>query len=293
MARVVVVGASGLVGRALIAALAATENVVAVTRTHRVNMPGVTQVIADLVDPSFTDALPKRADAVVYLAQSDRYASFPEGGDHVVAVNLYALAKLLSWSRSAGVETFVHASTGGLYGRAAGAFTESDPVQIRGPLSFYFRTKQCAEYIAQEYAGYFNVVALRPFFVYGRGQRAHMLLPRLIASIQAGRPIRLAGPHGMRLNPLHVLDMVTAIQLSLRLRGEHTFNVAGPQILSIRMVSEILGRLLRRDPVFEFEPEISAGDIIGNISSLRQHGWSPQIWFEKGARDICSQAEPM
>src|SRR5215469_9776047 len=177
MARVVVVGASGLVGRALIAALAPTENVVALTRTRHANMPGVTQVIADLVDPSFTDALPKRADAVVYLAQS----------------------KLLSWSRSAGVETFVHASTGGLYGRAAGAFTESDPVQIRGPLSFYFRTKQCAEYLAQEYASYFNVVALRPFFVYGRGQRPHMLLPRLIASIQAGRPIRLAGPDGMRL----------------------------------------------------------------------------------------------
>src|SRR5262249_19737540 len=156
---------------------------------------------------------------VVHLAQSDRYASFPDGADHVVAVNLYALAKLLSWCRNAGVETFVHASTGGLYGRGAAAFTESDPLQVAGPLSFYFRTKQCAEYLAQEYAGYFNVAGLRPFFIYGRGQRGHMLVPRLVASIQDGRPIRLAGPHGTRLNPLHVFDMVTAVQLALGLRG--------------------------------------------------------------------------
>jgi nucleoside-diphosphate-sugar epimerase len=291
MARTVVVGASGLVGRALIGALAPTEEVVAVVRTHHADMAGVNQVMADLVDPSFTDALPKRADAVVHLAQSDRYASFPDCADHVVAVNLYALAKLLSWCRNAEVQTFVHASTGGLYGRGATAFTEADPVQVSGPLSFYFRTKQCAEYLAHEYAGYFSVVALRPFFIYGRRQRANMLLPRLIASIRDGRPIRLARPHGMRLNPLHVFDMVTAVQLALGLRGNHLFNVAGPEILSIRSIAETLGRALRRKPLFELEPEDPAGDVIGDISNLRQLGWSPRILFEQGAQEICREAE--
>lgn len=288
MTTIIVTGAAGLVGRAVVARLARSHEVVALARRPSEGGNGARLVVADLADPAFIAALPSRADAVVHLAQAERYADFPHSVQDVLAVNVVALTKLLDWARKVGVQSFTHASTGGLYGRGARAFTEADPVRVEGPLSFYFRTKHCAELFAQEYARYFNVAALRPFFVYGPDQRAEMLLPRLAAAVREQRPVRLAGPYGMRLNPLHVEDMAAAVETCLSVSGNYIFNVAGPDILSIREIAELLGAAVGRAPVFEQTEEVADADIIGDTSRLRERRWRPRIRLCEAAEEICN-----
>jgi UDP-glucose 4-epimerase len=293
MTTILITGASGLVGQAVSARLRGSGQHIAAVVRRRPPGPaaGADFVITDLADPDFVAMLPRRADAVIHLAQAERYGDFPEAAQEIMAVNVVALTRLLDWARTAGVRSFVHASTGGLYGRGARPLRETDPLHVEGPLSFYFRSKQCAELLAAEYARFFRVIALRPFFVYGGGQRPHMLMPRLVASIRDGRPVRLAGADGMRFNPVHVSDMVTAIEACLAPRdGENAevFNIAGPEILSIRDIAEALGAAVGRAPVYEMAPmPTDAADIIGDTTRLRERGWTPRVRFRDAAPELC------
>ena len=76
--RVVVFGATGFIGRALLPALAAEQEVVAVSRSPRPPQKGITWVVADVTDaPAVRRAL-DRADVVYYLVHSLGSADFEE-----------------------------------------------------------------------------------------------------------------------------------------------------------------------------------------------------------------------
>ena len=162
--RVLVTGANGLIGRRVVKLLQGDSEPIAVVRASTPKACAVETITADLMDPNFAERLPSRADAVIHLAQSAGYTSFPENTNSMFAVNVAALAKLLDWSAKVGVKTFLLASTGGLYGRGPRPFKETDPVRIDGPLSFYFSTKRASEIIASPYRDLFDVTALRYFF---------------------------------------------------------------------------------------------------------------------------------
>jgi len=76
--RVVVFGATGFIGRALLPALAAEQEVVAVSRSPRPPQKGITWVVADVTDaPAVRRAL-DGADVVYYLVHSLGSADFEE-----------------------------------------------------------------------------------------------------------------------------------------------------------------------------------------------------------------------
>jgi len=97
-------------------------------------------------------------------------------------------------------------------------------------------------------------VVLRPFFVYGAHQQRHMLLPRLCDGVREGRPVPLAGPDGLRLSLTHADDVATAIVRALTLTAADTINVAGPDVLSLREICEILGAHVGVSPQFSSTP---------------------------------------
>ena len=109
-----------------------------------------------------------------------------------------------------------------------------------------------------------TAVILRPFFIYGPGQRNDMFIARLIESVKSGKSIQLQGEEGLRVNPLYVEDAAVTIANSLDLTGSHIINLAGPDILTLKEVSGIIGQILNRDPIFEYQKGI-ATDYIGNM----------------------------
>jgi UDP-glucose 4-epimerase len=284
--KVILTGATGLIGQAVAERLSKSSEVICLGRRPATCAARVEHIEADLLSPSFLRVLPQRADAVIHLAQCERYSEFPDAADEIFAVNVGGLAKLLEWARGAGVKSFVHASTGGLYGRGSRPFKETDPIRIEGPLAFYFRTKQAAEILAEGYRDYFTVVALRPFFVYGPGQRTTMLVPRLIRSVRESRFVTLAGRDGMQLNPVHVFDVAASIERSLTLTASDTINVAGPEVLSLRAMVEAIGRALGRLPVFDLRGELPGYHVIGDTERMVERLIAPTIRFADAVRGL-------
>src|SRR5262249_22562463 len=105
--RVLVTGATGLIGSALVERLARSSEVFALGRTSGLELEGVDWIRGDLSEPLDPATLPAKVDAVAHLAQSERYRDFPEGALDLFAVNVQSTAALLEYARGAGASAFV------------------------------------------------------------------------------------------------------------------------------------------------------------------------------------------
>lgn len=280
--RVLVTGAGGLIGRRVVELLSLTCEPIALVRSAGAAPPGVEEIAADLADPAFAQRLPSHVDAVIHLAQAAGFANFPDDAPSVFRVNTGAFAELLAWSAKAGVKSFVHASSGGLYGRGPKPFREEDPPRIEGPLAFYLGTKCAAELLAKPYGSIFSVAALRYFFVYGPRQRETMLIPRLVKSVGNGQAITLAGRDGMRINPIYVDDAAEATIAALRLEGNAVVNVAGSEALCLREIASLIGEAVEVPPQFQSSNEPEGNDLVADISRMRELLHIPTIGFREG-----------
>jgi UDP-glucose 4-epimerase len=274
--KVLVTGAQGLIGRTVVASLAGAHDVWATSRTPELPAPGVNSVTIDLAAPTFLAALPNGIDTIVHLAQSPHYAAFPDRALDVFQVNVQSTALLLDWGRRHGLRRFILASAGGV----------ETPSPSGGHLSYYLGSKRSAELLAAAYRDQFAVVTLRFHFVYGRGQRPTMLVPRLVAAVRARQPIQLAGPDGIHVSPTHVDDAAAAVVAAAALEESVTIEVAGPESLSLRQIGECIGRRLMQTPAFEVQPRGHARDLVPDTSVMRSLLGAPTRRFAEGIGDL-------
>jgi len=267
--KVLVTGANGLLGYSTISVLQTQHDVFALVRTApKTVLKNVTYQIVDFSTPWQESILPKSVDVVIHLAQSARFREFPKSVMDVFSVNIESTARLLDYSQRAGVTQFIYASSGGIYGNSPVAFDEESAIIQHHDLGYYLGSKLCSEVLANSYSSLMNITVLRPFFMYGARQRRSMLIPRLVDNIRAGRPITLQGEEGLRINPVHVSDVVKTLEKMLQCPSSQVLNVAGPDILSIREISEIVAMAVGKTPSYQCVPGM-ARDLIGNNKLMR------------------------
>ena len=165
---VVVTGANGLVGAAVVRALAArSAQVRAVVRRAGTApvLDGVVEHVGDATDPGFAREVVTGADAVVTTVH-------PMGSSrqvqHQVAVE--GTPVLARAARDAGVARFVHLSTAGVYDRSAGlGDLAEDAALLPEGSGDYPDTKNAADVALAEVGG-LTTVLVRPPAIAGAGE---------------------------------------------------------------------------------------------------------------------------
>lgn len=289
MQTILVTGSTGLIGQHLIPQIKKDHHVIELTRALSFQQ-SANAIHLDLSKDWDANRLPEKIDKVIYLAQSEHFRDFPVKADDIFNVNTTSVLRLLDYARQAQCQTFIYASSGGVYGNQSDAFKEDLKIPAGGHLGFYLSTKMCSEILLENYSDLMNIVILRFFFVYGPGQRSSMLIPRLIQNVQAQNPIVLQGQEGIKINPTYVSDAVTALQASLNLTGLHTINVAGPEELSLKQIGDLIGQYTNQIPRFEWQ-EGEAKSIIGDIAKMTELLGHPQINFEEGLKRLLKAME--
>jgi UDP-glucose 4-epimerase len=294
MKRCLITGATGLVGSHLMQMLLPEWEVFAVSRRRPNGLAKeVHHLPIDLSKEWSVADLPQTVDAVVHLAQSEHFRDFPEAAEDVFRVNTFSTLKLLDYARRAGAQSFILASSGGIYGYGDQEFSEDTEISSRGDLGFYLGTKLCSEVVAEAYARYMNIIALRLFFVYGPGQKPGMLIPRLVQSIQEEKSIQLQGMDGIRINPTYVTDAAQAIVKATTLQKSYKINIGGPQVLSLRQIGEIIGSVTGKSVRFETDTTAKPKHLVGDIKKMSELLIAPAINFENGIhkyiQSICQE----
>lgn len=282
--RVLVVGGNGFIGRYAVGHLAAhAHEVFATYRPGKAPLPvpGVTWLPCDLDAPPAN--WPDGCATLIYLAQARSWRSFPGGAAEVMRVNVDAVAEAVQFAVKTGVQRFVFASTGSVYSRTDRVAREDDPIDLEAARNFYAASKLAAEALLRPFGQLLSVILLRLYVPYGPGQSADYLLPKLVQSVCDGKAITLNGPGGILTNPVALGDVARVLAGCLGLEGSHTFNVAGPEILSLRAIGEIIGAALGRAPAFEIRAEQATQIIAGATGRLRAAlGWAPATRLRAG-----------
>ena len=235
----------------------------------------------DLGAPLPFDALPKSLDVIVHLAFAD--VTFPARANEACAVNVMGTQRLLDYGRRAGVQHFIYASSGAIYGFGPKPFREVDEPR---PINYYAVTKCCSELLIRPYQEFFHTTILRFFFPYGKGQRGR-LIPRLIQSVRGQQEIPIYGEGNPRINPIHISDVLEVMDRVMRLTGDHVLNVGGKETFTIKEVTDLVGELLGKTPVYKFLTDASRQDIMGDISTMKAVlNFEPEVCLAEGLKDM-------
>jgi nucleoside-diphosphate-sugar epimerase len=278
MKEILVTGASGLCGHScckLLLEKGYSVYAIVKSKTTRV-VNGVKPVVMDLTDEWNESVMPSKVDVILHLAQSPYFREFPQNAVNLFKVNIESTIRLLDYGHRVGVKKFIFTSSGGVYGNGRQAFNENFPIVPTGELGHYLGSKACSEIMIHNYATFFDVIILRPFFVYGPGQEQSMLIPRLFRSVGRGSPIILQGSSGICLNPVHVNDASRAMVQSCLLEESAVINIAGPEVLSMKAICDTFGDFLGVEPIYESSVE-PPSNLIGDIELMKSLLHVPSI----------------
>lgn len=303
LSHTVVTGATGLVGRAVLRALAGRgARVRAVVRTP-VDLTDATEVraLGDLSGRVAWAAALERIDTVIHLAARVHVMreDAPDPLAAFRAVNVDATRRLAEAAAQAGVRRFVFVSSIKVNGeRTTGRpFTPSDRPAPRDP---YAQSKLEAEAALERMAkaGAFELVILRPPLVYGPGVRGNVR--RLLRLVDSGMPL----PFGLVRNKRSLVSLDNLVSAIVRSASTDAATgiylvcdggaVSTPELVGA--VARGLDRPVRLLPV---PPALLrlAGTVAGRgaevgrlLDSLeiddsatrRGLGWSPPSTFEDG-----------
>ncbi|RRH73557.1 NAD-dependent epimerase/dehydratase family protein [Falsigemmobacter faecalis] len=315
--RVLVTGATGFLGGALIRSLSREgRDVVGTGRSGAalaaLEAEGIRTVAADLSDPASLAVLTLAGpfDAVVHTAA----LSSPFGPLAAFrAANVAGTAQALAVARACAVRRFVQISSPAVAFAARDQINLSETAPLPAPINHYARTKREAEDLVLD-TPEVGPIILRPRGIYGAGDTA--LLPRLLR-VAKGRPLPMLRGGEAAIDLTHVDDVVSAIRAALDAPEEAeraVYNISGGEMLSVVEIVEAACERAGFTPRWRPLPwrgAMAVARFVEFAARLRGHepmitpyslalfafrqsldlsrarealGWQPQISFEEGLR---------
>lgn len=267
MSDVVVTGASGFVGRRLVARLCERgTSVRAVVSGRRGFAPFDPRVKVHVWDALGASGAGETADPARGAGQD---LSFVEGASavcHLAAflppsmassaaaracleVNALATLALLEAASRGGARRFVHVSSGNAYRAQDRPVSEEDPLYPSAKAPYYLASKLCGEIFASHFGetGALDVCVLRPSAIYGPSMPQAGLVPTFATRLRAGQPIDVTDGGVYTVDLVHVDDVVSAILAALENKASGAFNVGSGEASTPRGVAETLAEILGAD----------------------------------------------
>lgn len=236
--KILVTGATGFVGKALVPTLKERgHEVIAVSRQ---NKNGFIQV-EDCFDENLWRQHLLGVDVVIHLAAKvHEMKPSPEQENEYFKYNTELTLKLASISRKLGVSKFVFLSSIKAVGESRpNAYLESEEPT---PQDAYGKSKRDAEVGLKQFASEsFSVFILRPPLVYGPNVKANFRALEKI--VELGLPLPLGGLQGIR-SLVYVGNLCDAIIKcsECTLREYHEFFVSDPEPISLPNLIRAIGK---------------------------------------------------
>lgn len=302
LARYLVTGAAGFIGRSIAAALLARgetvtgiDSLITGKRANLIGLEGMKFIEGDLADPAACAAACEGAEFVFHEAA---LASVPRSVEDPVATNVNcvdATLNLLVAARAAGVRRVVYAGSSSVYGDSP--TLPKHEKMLPEPLSPYAVAKLAGEHYMRVFARVYGLetVVLRYFNVFGPYQdpTSHYsgVLAIFCRRMLAGEQPTIYGDGEQSRDFTYIDNVVRANLLASEAPAEKAagqmMNVATGLRISLNETFEILCELTGYKGKPAYAPS-RAGDIHDSLADIRLAnkliGYEPHVDFREGLR---------
>lgn len=163
------------------------------------------------------------------------------------------------------------------------------------PFNPYAQTKAICEKLCDGYHRDFGVKIsiVRPFNIYGVGQKGMLLIPEIIGQLKEGKEeiqLKSASPRRDYINVIDVASAICTCALSEEEYG--VYNACSGESVSVREITEIINRNLKHRVIFSFSASDRPNEVDetrGSCKRLESIGWRKTISFEDGIREIIKE----
>lgn len=302
---VLVVGATGFIGRRLVARLAREYGGVLCLalrdRGQHQRMPqGVTAVVADSLRPAdLGRALEQtRADVVVNVAAAGVLPGLEDPGS-LIAGNVDVVEALLTALEPAPPRLFLQAGSWSEYSAAVPGVPVAES-HTSLPTSLYGAVKAAATIVGNALARTKEIpfVTMRMFNVYGPGEAPTRLLPYLIGRLGDGQPVDLT-PGAQVRDFVYIDDVVEAFIVAARpgaLEAYSVYNICSGIPTSVRHIAESTADTMKKSrDLLLFGRRAHRSDeplwVVGDGRRFEAAtGWRPQVSIEEGIRRTVAES---
>lgn len=255
---ILITGANGLIGRALVTQYLLTETPLRLQVRERAKLqklfPAIekqkqVQVVElDLENASETDCLALSTECKTIIHTAALVHKPGAEPKEYERLNFEASVKLFQAAKKNEVKQIVFISTIAVYGSAA-LHNISEEHQPAPDTPYGISKLKCEAYLRDVPAVPF-VIVFRPALVFGEGDRGNML--SLLKQIKSGKYFHIGGGQALK-SLIYAADLAKAIKVSLERQKQRSqdqnyqiFNIANPQPISMYELSESISLLLRR-----------------------------------------------
>ena len=166
---------------------------------------------------------------------------------------------------------------------------ESHPVC---PFNPYAQTKVICEKLCEGYHRDFKVKVsvLRPFNIYGVGQKGLLLIPEIIGQLKEGKKKILLKASSPRRDYVNVNDVAGAFVTCINDPNDYgVYNVCSGKSVSVKEITEIINEQLKRKVEFVFAESDRPNEVNetrGSCKKLESIGWKHTVPFKEGIAQI-------
>lgn len=246
---IAVTGARGFIGRRLCSDLINSgRNVLAVDLRSACwpDEPRITEIVGDAGDPAITSEIAEYG-TVLHLAGLGGVAASRSDPRPYWETNVDVARRLFDRLNGSAVRRVILFSSSSVYGPSDVAASEVTPPAPQSP---YGETKLAAERLAIDLGSqsWISVMVVRPFSVYGEGQRPDMALAQMIAAAKNGVPFMAAAPLSTIVRDwTYVGDVSIVVRRLLQMDGAEwpqILNVASGRPVALSVLAEIVQKLV-------------------------------------------------
>lgn len=273
MASILVTGASGFIGQALCRSLHQRDHEIIALSSRE----------GHIADPRVFRRI-EEARHVFHLAGRTFVPDSWNDPLEFLNVNVLGTTNVLEFCRAQGTSlTFVSAY---LYG-----VPERLPIAeacVPRPNNPYALSKYLAEQVCEFYAIHYgmDITVVRPFNIFGPGQKSHFLIPQIISQVEKHQTIRVKDL-APRRDYIYIDDIVDALIKTMDAPGGYkVFNVGSGVSLSVRELIAVIQTVAGTELPVVSEERVrynEIDDVYADISKARALlGWDPNITFQQG-----------
>lgn len=294
MAKIIVTGGSGFLGRHLCRALTKAGHAVRNIDLHPNSE--VETTIADVCDQDAMVALLKDADAVFHLASLIEAGESVQKPQKYVDWNISGTVNVLEAMRQNNIKHFLFSSSAAIYGDPLHSPIKEDDRTL--PVNPYGMTKLAMEGLLSSYVKSFGFTgtALRYFNLYGpeeHHQPETHAIPRFIAQMQAHQPVTVYGDGGHVRDFIYIADVVKAHLIALQYSFDHYgayhyWNISTGEGETVLGVLKKLASIIGVTPNISFLPERPGDPRVLLADPTKANsilGWQAETKLDTGLQD--------